>query len=61
MTARAVKILLVEDSATEAAALAMFLEQEGFAISVARRAERALELLETSTVDLVLSDVIMCP
>ena len=59
MTERAVKILLVEDSATQAAALAMFLEQEGFVISVARRAERALELLETSTVDLVLSDVIM--
>ena len=59
MTGSAVRILLVEDSATQAAALAMFLEQEGFVISVARRAERALEMLETSTVDLVLSDVIM--
>lgn len=59
MTAAAIRILLVEDSATQAAALAMFLEQEGYVISVARRAERALELLETSTVDLVLSDVIM--
>jgi signal transduction histidine kinase len=59
MTGRAVRILLVEDSATQAAALAMFLEHEGFEISVARRAERALEMLETTTVDLVLSDVIM--
>lgn len=59
MTAGAVRILLVEDSATQAAALAMFLEHEGFEISVARRAERALEMLETTTVDLVLSDVIM--
>ena len=59
MTGSAVKILLVEDSATQAAALAMFLEQEGFEISLARRAERALELLEVAPVDLVLSDVIM--
>ena len=59
MTASPVRILLVEDSATQAAALAMFLEREGYEISVARRAERALEMLETTTVDLVLSDVIM--
>ena len=57
MTASPVRILLVEDSATQAAALAMFLEHAGFEISVARRAERALEMLETTTVDLVLSDV----
>ncbi len=59
MTAPSVKILLVEDSATQAAALAMFLEQEGFETVIARRAERALELLATTPVDLVLSDVIM--
>jgi signal transduction histidine kinase/DNA-binding response OmpR family regulator len=54
-----VTVLVVEDSATQAAALAVHLERNGFATIIARRAERALELLATSHVDIVLSDVLM--
>ena len=59
MTDAAVRILVVEDSATQAAALAVLLEREGFETIVARRAERALDTLRTTRVDLVLSDVLM--
>ena len=52
-------VLIVEDSATQAAALAVLLERGGFTTLVARRAERALELLGTQHVDVVLSDVLM--
>ena len=55
----ATRVLIVEDSATQAAALAVLLEREGFETLVARRAERALELLGAERVDVVLSDVIM--
>jgi signal transduction histidine kinase/DNA-binding response OmpR family regulator len=54
-----VTVLIVEDSATQAAALAVFLERDGFRTIVARRAERALELLASEHVDIVLSDVLM--
>ncbi|MDB4916135.1 MAG: diguanylate cyclase/phosphodiesterase [Gemmatimonadetes bacterium] len=53
------RILVVEDSATQAAALAGLLEGEGFQTIIARRADRALAILETEAVDLVLSDVVM--
>ena len=59
MTAAPVRILVVEDSPTQAAALAVLLEREGFETIVARRAERALEMLRITPVDLVLSDVLM--
>ena len=59
MTSGAARILVVEDSATQAAALAVLLEREGFETVVARRAERALETMRTTPVDLVLSDVLM--
>ena len=59
MTGGATRILVVEDSATQAAALAVLLEREGFDTLVARRAERALDTLRTTPVDLVLSDVLM--
>ena len=52
-------ILVVEDSATQAAALAVLLERSGFETVIARRAERALEILGEQQVDLVLSDVLM--
>jgi signal transduction histidine kinase/DNA-binding response OmpR family regulator len=52
-------ILVVEDSATQAAALAVLLERSGFETVVARHAERALEILGEQEVDLVLSDVVM--
>ena len=53
------RILVVEDSATQAAALAILLESERFETVIARRAERALEILGAQQVDLVLSDVVM--
>jgi signal transduction histidine kinase/DNA-binding response OmpR family regulator len=53
------RVLVVEDSATQAAALALLLERAGYATVLARRAERALELLESASIDLVLSDVVM--
>jgi DNA-binding NtrC family response regulator len=53
------RILVVEDSATQAAALAVLLERAGHLTVVARRAERALELLGAERIDLVLSDVVM--
>ena len=56
---RTPRILVVEDSATQAAALTELLERAGFETVIARRAERALEILEAQTVDMVLSDVVM--
>jgi signal transduction histidine kinase/DNA-binding response OmpR family regulator len=53
------RVLVVEDSATQAAALALLLERAGYATLMARRADRALELLEREAVDLVLSEVVM--
>lgn len=53
------RILVVEDSATQAAALADLLEKDGYETVIARRAARALEILDEETVDLVLSDVLM--
>jgi signal transduction histidine kinase len=58
-TGEGARVLVVEDSATQAAALALLLERAGFATVIARRADRALELLEHERVDLVLSDVVM--
>lgn len=52
-------ILVVEDSATQAAALSEFLERAGFRCIAAKNGEMALELLEANSVDLVLSDVVM--
>ena len=40
MTPAPTRVLVVEDSATQAAALAVLLEREGFETLVARRAER---------------------
>ncbi|MES2177627.1 MAG: hybrid sensor histidine kinase/response regulator [Gemmatimonadota bacterium] len=57
--ARVSRILVVEDSATQAAMLAELLQQAGYATAVARRADHALEILGKETIDLVLSDVIM--
>ncbi len=53
------RILVVEDSATQAAALAHLLEQQGYDVVVARAGERAMELLHNDRFDLVLSDVVM--
>ncbi len=59
MTAAPTRVLVVEDSATQAAALAVLLEREGYETLIARRAERALEMLGVERVDIVLSDVLM--
>ena len=59
MTTAGTRVLVVEDSATQAAALAVLLEREGCETIIARRAERALEMLGVEQVDIVLSDVIM--
>jgi signal transduction histidine kinase/DNA-binding response OmpR family regulator len=53
------RVLVVEDSATQAAALAVLLENAGYATVLARRGDRALELLEQERIHLVLSDVVM--
>jgi len=53
------RVLVVEDSATQAAALALLLERAGYDTVLARRADRALALLEEQRIDLVLSDVVM--
>ncbi len=53
------RILVVEDSATQAAALAHLLEQAGYDVAVARAGERAMEILQEGSFDLVLSDVVM--
>ena len=53
------RVLVVEDSATQAAALALLLENAGYTTLLARRGDRALELLKTERIDLVLSDVVM--
>jgi signal transduction histidine kinase len=53
------RILVVEDSATQAAALAHLLEQEDYDVVVARAGERAMELVHNGHFDLVLSDVVM--
>lgn len=52
-------VLIVEDSATQAAALEHLLASEGFEVRVARSAELALAHLARERSDLVLSDVVM--
>ncbi|HEX2091857.1 MAG TPA: PAS domain S-box protein [Longimicrobiaceae bacterium] len=53
------RILVVEDSATQAEALRTLLEEEGHDVAVARSAEEALERIAPDRFDLVLSDIVM--
>ncbi len=53
------RILAIEDSPTQAAALAYLLEQAGYDVVVARGGEHAMELVQRDRFDLVLSDVVM--
>ena len=55
----ATRVLVVEDSATQAAALEHLLANEGFDVGIARSAELALAYLARERTDLVLSDVVM--
>ena len=59
MTARHERVLVVEDSATQAEELRLILESGGFGVETASNAEAALERLGQSTFDLVISDIIM--
>jgi two-component system CheB/CheR fusion protein len=51
------RILYVEDSADALESLAMLLEMEGARVSTAINGRRALELAETTPLDLILSDI----
>jgi two-component system, cell cycle sensor histidine kinase and response regulator CckA len=53
------KILVVEDSRTQAEQLRLILEAEGFAVEVARDGHQGIERLNASTFDLVITDVCM--
>src|SRR5271156_811352 len=56
--AEPIKILLVEDSTTQALILKRMLEGQSYAVSLASSGEQALELLETdSAPDMVLADI----
>ena len=59
MTPTARRILVVEDSPTQAQALEALLESAGYTVSLARSGELALAMLETERVDIILSDVVM--
>ncbi|MET4805294.1 response regulator [Limibacillus sp. MBR-115] len=52
-------ILIVEDSATQAAKIEMILAADGYEVEVAASAEEALEALERSVPDIVISDIVM--
>ena len=53
------RVLVVDDSATQAGALAMLLEEHGIATRIARSGEQALQMVSEEAPDLVLSDVVM--
>ena len=53
------RILLVEDSRTQAAHLQLLLEEAGYTVELAPDAERGLELFNASAFDMVVSDVVM--
>lgn len=53
------RILVVEDSATQAEALRSLLVKHGYVANVARTGEQALEMAEREEYQLILSDVVM--
>ena len=53
------RVLLVEDSATQAVRTQLVLEAGGFAVDIARVGEAAVGMFGTGTYDLVVSDVVM--
>ena len=54
-----VRVLIVEDSPTQAAELQLVLEDAGFATEIARDGQAGLEAFRRGRVDVVLSDVLM--
>ena len=53
------RILVVEDSSTQAEHLRLLLQNEGFSVEIVLDAEQAFDRLLGSTFDLVLSDIVM--
>jgi signal transduction histidine kinase/ActR/RegA family two-component response regulator len=53
------KLLVVEDSPTQAQQLAILLEAEGFEVELAADGASGLQICKTQAVDVVLSDVVM--
>lgn len=53
------RVLVVEDSATQAAQVAALLKESGYAVDVARSGEEALALAKAERFDLVLTDIVM--
>jgi CheY-like chemotaxis protein len=53
------RVLVVEDSRTQAAALGALLEEHGYSVTIARSGEEALDLVPQQTFDVVISDVVM--
>lgn len=54
-----VKLLIAEDSPTQAENLRFILEENGFHVAVAKNGREAMTLLSTTKPDLVVSDIIM--
>lgn len=54
-----IEILVVEDSKTQAEQLRHFLEQQGFAVSVAGNGKSALKAIRTQRPTVIISDVVM--
>jgi two-component system, sensor histidine kinase and response regulator len=54
-----VRVLVVEDSPTQAEEVRLILESAGFAIDIASNAEQGLDRLERSVFDFVISDIVM--
>ena len=54
-----IRILGVEDSATQAAALSVVLERQGYDVVIAGSGEDALEVIRAGGIDLVLTDIVM--
>jgi signal transduction histidine kinase len=53
------RVLVVEDSATQAEEVRLVLESAGFAVDTASSAEQGLDRLERSAFDFVISDIVM--
>ena len=56
---KTVRVLVVEDSPTQAQELAWLLESEGFAVDIARNGEEGFARCQEAQYELVLSDVVM--
>ena len=59
MTDAAARILVVEDAANDIRLLGTLLSEQGYAVSVARSAEEALEQIEREVPNALLLDVIL--